>query len=271
PDRAIGFLCVLLAFTFVFSMVLSIVNLHRVSMTWEALEEARMRDESSHTTAWHNLSQVQHALGKQLSNEVQAVRIRLHNVSQEVKNVQWRMEQCEAECGKELLGRFQELEARNALEPVLQQLEGMKRELSVVLEEARNLSRILCPTCPPGWLQFARTCYFFSSSTKSWSEAKEFCGDHDAHLASVSSEQENKFLANHIMENRIFWLGLSDSSWESHWQWEDGSALSITFWNSGEPNNVGEHGEDCATIHSNGRWNDVVCSRKEAWICKRSC
>lgn len=32
-------------------------------MAWEALEEARMRDESGHTTAWLNLSQVQHALG----------------------------------------------------------------------------------------------------------------------------------------------------------------------------------------------------------------
>ncbi|XP_061205221.1 low affinity immunoglobulin epsilon Fc receptor-like, partial [Neopsephotus bourkii] len=105
--------------------------------------------------------------------------------------MQWRMAQCEEGCGKELLGRLQDLEARNALEPVLQQLEGVKRELSVVLNETRGLSRLLCPTCPPGWLQFARTCYFFSSTTKPWGEAKEFCGELNGHLATVSSEQEN--------------------------------------------------------------------------------
>ncbi|XP_033927888.1 CD209 antigen-like protein C isoform X2 [Melopsittacus undulatus] len=271
PNRAIALLSLLLALSFVLLMALSIVNLRRVSAAWEALEEARMRDESSHTTAWLNLSQVQHALDKQLSKEVKAVRIQLLNVSQEVEKLQWRMAQCETGCGKELRGRLQDLEARNALEPLQQQLEGVKRELSVVLEETRSFSRILCPTCPAGWLQFARTCYFFSSTKKSWWEAKEFCGNLNGHLATVSSEQENKFLANHIMENRIFWLGLTDSYREGHWQWEDGSSTSISFWNTGEPNNVGEHGEDCATIFSNGRWNDVSCSNKEAWICERSC
>ncbi|KAM4643782.1 C-type lectin domain family 17, member A-like [Amazona ochrocephala] len=162
-------------------------------------------------------------------------------------------------------------EARNALEPLLQEVEGAKRELSVVLEAMRGLSRTLCLTCPDGWLQFARTCYFFSSATKSWWEAKEFCGHLNGSLATVSSEQEDIFLANHILENRVFWLGLTDSDREGHWQWGDGSSPSITFWNTGEPNNVGEHGEDCATILPNGRWNDASCSGKEAWICERSC
>ncbi|KAM8987166.1 CD209 antigen-like protein 2 [Ara ararauna] len=271
PDRAIAVLSTLLALAFVLLMALSIVNLRRVSMAWEALEEARMRGESSHATTWHNLSQVQNTLDKRLSSEVKAIRIQLLNVSREVEKVQWRMEQCNTGCGKELLGRLQDLEARNALEPVLQQVEGMKRELSVVLEEMRGLSRTLCPTCPAGWLQFARTCYFFSNTTKSWWEAKEFCADFNGHLAIISSEQENKFLANHIMENRVFWLGLTDSDREDHWQWVDGSSLSLTFWNKGEPNNVGEYGEDCATIFPNGLWNDVSCSEKEAWICERSC
>ncbi|XP_009582079.1 PREDICTED: mannose-binding protein C-like [Fulmarus glacialis] len=43
------------------------------------------------------------------------------------------------------------------------------------------------------------------------------------------------------------------------------------FWNRGEPNNVGHQGEDCATIFSNGHWNDISCSDVKAWICERSC
>ncbi|XP_056181841.1 CD209 antigen-like protein B [Falco biarmicus] len=285
-ERAIMLLYILLALTIVIFMALTIVNIQRVSAMWEVLEQARMRSENSHTTAWHNLSEVQHTLDKQLSGELKAIHSQFLNVSREVENMGWKVTQCKAECGKELSNRLQALEEKDVLEPVLRQLAEMKQEqsrtsalLDTALEEARNLSGILCTRCPDGWQQFAKTCYFFSSSTKSWQAAKEFCATFDAHMPIVNTEQENKFLANHVMENRVFWLGLSDMHKEGDWQWVNGNSLSLSyvfslirgFWNSGEPNNVGDHGEDCATIFPNGRWNDVSCSNAEAWICERSC
>ncbi|NXU22797.1 CL17A protein, partial [Thalassarche chlororhynchos] len=277
-ERAVALLYVLLAITFVLFMALTIVNLQRVSAAWQALEQARMRSENSHMTVWHNLSEVQRTLDKQLSGELKAIHSRLLNVSQEVENVRWKMTQCKAECGKELSDRLRVLEERDALEPVLRQLAEVKQEqshasalLDAALQETRNLSEILCTRCPAGWQQFAKTCYFFSTTTKDWLAAKDFCADFNAHLAIVDTEQENKFLANRIMENRVFWLGLTDTHKEGNWQWVDGLSLSLSFWNSGEPNNAGHHGEDCATIFSNGRWNDITCSNVEAWICERSC
>ncbi|XP_074990248.1 C-type lectin domain family 4 member G-like [Calonectris borealis] len=277
-ERAVVLLYVLLALTFVIFMALTIVNLQRVSAAWEALEQARMRSENSHTTAWHNLSEVQHTLDKQLSGELKAIHGQLLNVSQEVENVRWQMMQCKAECGRELLDHLRISEERDALEPVLRQLAEVKQEqsrastlLDAALEEMRNLSEIFCTRCPAGWQQFAKTCYFFSTTTKHWLAAKDSCADFNAHLAVVDTEQENKFLANHIMENRVFWLGLTDTHKEGDWQWVDGRSLSLSFWNKGEPNNVGHQGEDCATIFSNGRWNDIVCSDAKAWICERSC
>uniref|UniRef100_A0A663E8B5 C-type lectin domain-containing protein n=1 Tax=Aquila chrysaetos chrysaetos TaxID=223781 RepID=A0A663E8B5_AQUCH len=118
--------------------------------------------------------------------------------------------------------------------------------------------------CPAGWQQFAKTCYFFSSTTKPWLAAKDFCTNFNSHLAI-------KFLANHIMDHRVFWLGLTDMHTEGNWKWVDGSILSLSFWNSGEPNNVGHQGEDCATIYSSGHWNDATCSNAEPWVCERSC
>ncbi|NXO51727.1 CL17A protein, partial [Aramus guarauna] len=278
PERAVALLYVLLALAFVLLMALTIVSLRRVSMAWEALEQARMQSEKSWTTAWQNLSEVQRTLDKQLSGELKAIYGRLLNVSQEVESVRWKTTRCKAECGKELSDRLRVLEERDALEPVLQQLAEVKEEqsrvsalLDVALEETRNLSEILCTRCPAGWQQFAKTCYFFSTTNKPWLAAKDSCGDFNAHLVVINSEQENKFLANHIMENRVFWLGLTDMYKEGDWQWTDGRLLSLSFWNSGEPNNVGHHGEDCATIYSSGRWNDASCSNAEAWICERSC
>ncbi|NXS76270.1 CL17A protein, partial [Pandion haliaetus] len=278
PERAVMLLYMLLALTFVLFMALTIVNLQRVSAAWEALEQARIRSENSHMTAWHNLSEVRRTLDKQLSGELKVIHGRLLNVSQEVENVRWKMTQCEAECGKELSDRLRVLEERDGLEPLLRQLAEVKQEqsrasalLDAALEETRNLSELLCTRCPAGWQQFAKTCYFFSSTTKPWLAAKDFCTNFNAHLAIVNTEQENKFLANRIMDHRVFWLGLTDMHTEGNWQWVDGHSLSLSFWNSGEPNNVGHQGEDCATIYSSGRWNDAICSSAEAWVCERSC
>ncbi|NXC78444.1 CL17A protein, partial [Anhinga anhinga] len=275
-DRAVVLLYVLLAVAFVLFTALTIVNLQRVSAAWEVLEQTQMRSENSHMTAWHNFSEVQRALGG--GDVGSKAEFFLLPVSREVENMRWKMMQCKAECGKELSDRLRLLEERDALEPVLRQLEEVKQEqsrasalLDTALEGTRNLSEILCTTCPAGWYQFNKACYFFSTAHQSWLASKDFCATFNAHLAIVNSEQENKFLANHIMDNRVFWLGLTDTQKEGEWQWVDGSPLSVLFWNAGEPNNVGQHGEDCATIYSNGHWNDVVCSGAEAWICERSC
>ncbi|KAK1189943.1 FCER2 protein, partial [Pygoscelis papua] len=276
PERAIALLYMLLALTFVLFMALTIVNLWRVSAAWEALEQAQMRSENSHTTAWHNLSEVQRTLGSgEMGSKAEFF---LLPVSQEVENVRWKMTRCEAECRNELSDRLRVLEERDTLELVLRQLAEVKQEqsrasalLDTVLEQTRNLSEILCTKCPAGWQHFAKTCYFFSTTKQPWLAAKQSCNDFNAHLAVVDTEQENKFLANHIMKDRVFWLGLTDMDSESNWQWVNGRSLSLSFWNSGEPNNAGQQGEDCAMIYSSGLWNDVLCSSAEAWICERSC
>ncbi|XP_035164640.1 C-type lectin domain family 17, member A-like isoform X2 [Oxyura jamaicensis] len=278
PQRAVVLLYALLALGFVIFVALTIANTRRVSAVWEALAQAQLQGERSHTTAWHNLSEVQHALDKQLSGELQAIQSQLLNASREMENMQWKMAQCKTECGKELSDRIRILEGREAPELALEQLAELRQEqsrvatlLSTALEGLRNLSEVLCTRCPAGWLQFTKTCYFFSTNPKPWMDANASCAELGGQLAIVDSELENKFLANHIMETRVFWLGLSDMHKEGDWQWLDGRSLSLAFWNSGEPNNVGQHGEDCATVSSRGLWNDATCSSVEAWVCERSC
>ncbi|XP_063997729.1 C-type lectin domain family 17, member A-like [Pogoniulus pusillus] len=277
-ERAIGLLYLLLALTLVLFTALTIVNLRRVSSAWAALEEAQMRTKSIHAAAWHNLSEVQQALDLQLSNHLQALSSQLLNVSQEMEKLQREAAQGREEGGKELEDRIRALEDQDLLKPLLQQLEEMRQEqnrslvsLEAALEAVHNLSGILCTRCPPGWLQFARTCYYFSTTTKPWLQAKDFCAELGAHLVVVESEQENKFLANQVMQNRVFWLGLADTHQEGHWQWLGGASLSLSFWDRGEPNNAGQQGEDCATLLSSGFWNDVSCASSAAWVCERAC
>ncbi|OXB52606.1 hypothetical protein ASZ78_010480, partial [Callipepla squamata] len=206
PQRAVLLLALLLALCFVLLMALTIGNIQRVSTVREELERAQLQDKQSHATAWHNLSRVQHTLDTQLSAELRAIHSRLLN------------------------------EGRDVLQPALQQLEELRKEqsristlLSTALEETQNLTEMFCTRCPAGWRQFDKTCYYFSTEKKSWVEARAACSMLGAHLAIVNSEMENKFLANHIMEIRAFWLGLNDMHQEGDWQWLDGQALSLSY------------------------------------------
>uniref|UniRef100_A0A8C9FVK6 C-type lectin domain-containing protein n=1 Tax=Pavo cristatus TaxID=9049 RepID=A0A8C9FVK6_PAVCR len=46
---------------------------------------------------------------------------------------------------------------------------------------------MFCTRCPPGWQQFAKTCYYFSTEGKSWIEARAACSMLGAQLAIVNN------------------------------------------------------------------------------------
>ncbi|XP_039370990.1 low affinity immunoglobulin epsilon Fc receptor-like isoform X1 [Mauremys reevesii] len=184
---------------------------------------------------------------------------------------------------QEVLSRMQDelrniTEIRNLTHSMSKELAEVRRDhdrlqevLSRVQDELWNITEVICTKCPPGWQHFEKKCYFFSTSTKSWSDAKQFCTNEGSDLVIVNTKQEQRFLSNQIMEPDVYWLGLSDSAEEGEWRWVDGSPLSVRFWASGEPNNVGQQGEDCGSFRFNGKWNDATCSLTEHWICERQC
>ncbi|XP_030403314.1 C-type lectin domain family 17, member A-like [Gopherus evgoodei] len=169
-------------------------------------------------------------------------------------------------------------EIRNLTHSMSKELAEVRRDhdrlqevLSRVQDELRNITEVICTKCPPGWQHFEKKCYFISTSTKSWLDAKQFCTNEGSHLVIVNTKQEQMFLSNHITEPNVYWLGLSDSAKEGEWHWLDGSPLSVRFWGPREPNNVGHQGEDCGSLRFDGKWNDATCSMTEHWICERQC
>ncbi|NXC22677.1 CL17A protein, partial [Corythaeola cristata] len=63
-------------------------------------------------------------------------------------------------------------------------------------EELQDIAVLICRSlldtkkCSSGWKIFEKSCYFFSTETMSWSDAKEICADQGAHLVIVNSELE---------------------------------------------------------------------------------
>ena len=95
----------------------------------------------------------------------------------------------------------------------------------------------------------------------SWSASESFAQQLGGHLASIADAEENAFVqVNFGVLNgasQRLWIGFSDINVEGSFEWSDGSAVTYTNWNGGEPNNAGT-GEDVAEmLGGSGAWNDM--------------
>nr|AFM37306.1 C-type lectin [Rotylenchulus reniformis] len=142
--------------------------------------------------------------------------------------------------------------------------------------------------CKEGWSGFKDHCYKLFTNEKglNWDEALGKCKSFEANLASVHSEEENKFIGELITKagdkKRCYWNGMRlernpyGGKEVKGSSWTDGSAVDYadptkvknkTPWLRGEPN--GEPDEYCVMywgLNTGGAgvdaWNDLACARR---------
>ena len=111
--------------------------------------------------------------------------------------------------------------------------------------------------CEIGWIQnpsISRSCYRFFSSNKTWDDARSYCQNLEAELASVSSNEINVFLTN--LTQKGCWIGGYKEG--STWQWTDGSTWEYTNWGRGQPDNFGKTQDKIQfNVGGLGKWDDV--------------
>nr|XP_017516393.2 C-type lectin domain family 4 member F isoform X1 [Manis javanica] len=124
-----------------------------------------------------------------------------------------------------------------------------------------------------GWKVYSKSLYYFSRVKKSWHEAEQFCVFQGAHLASVTSEEEQAFLTE-TTGTSYHWIGLTDRGTEGSWRWVDGTPFSNAqiraFWDRNQPDNWQHKNgqtEDC--VHVQQKWNDMACDTPYHWVCKK--
>ncbi|KAM8771449.1 CD209 antigen-like protein C [Acanthopagrus schlegelii] len=128
-----------------------------------------------------------------------------------------------------------------------------------------NLERYL----QQGWFYFSDSVYYISSTKKTWQDSRNDCLQRDADLVIIGSREEQDFIRQH---QKIMWIGLTDRETEGVWTWVDGSPLTTSFWDSGEPNSAGGRNEDCVVMNSFkivNNWNDETCENENFWMCKK--
>lgn len=90
------------------------------------------------------------------------------------------------------------------------------------------------------------------STSKTWNDAKAACAALGGYLATVTSQEEQKYVTS---KGAYAWLGAADETQEGAWKWITGEPWSYTNWSGGEPNDL-NGGEDCLHLWPDGTWND---------------
>ena len=110
-----------------------------------------------------------------------------------------------------------------------------------------------------------------------YDDAKAQCESDGAFLAIPRSAAENEFISDLILKYGIgsIWIGINDIEQEGLFVGVDGSEISWTNWNPGEPNNAG-WGEDGVELWASdilvfeifaGGWNDAGQGHSKAFVC----
>ncbi|MGH0128045.1 UNVERIFIED_CONTAM: hypothetical protein FKN15_036090, partial [Acipenser sinensis] len=88
---------------------------------------------------------------------------------------------------------------------------------------------------------------FFVNFELTWSEARSYCRENHTDLVTVQSQNETEHLLNitRYSVNDAVWIGLYRDSVISNW-------ASLLY---------------CASINSQGEWEDQFCSQKKAFMC----
>ena len=110
-----------------------------------------------------------------------------------------------------------------------------------------------------------------------WTQAKADCEAEGLILAYIFNADETAELlalvTNNFEGRKQVYLGLNDRETQNQWVWADGSPLSYTNWQSGEPSNSwnSHHSsrEDCGALWTTaGEWNDVPCLEPLPYACR---
>ncbi|XP_070623469.1 asialoglycoprotein receptor 1-like [Erythrolamprus reginae] len=176
----------------------------------------------------------------------------LLKVDQMVKNL--------TEEGKEVKSQF--LDQISKLQTTLQ-------KLNCDLEDTKHKRKGQSSgCCPRGWHLFDRSCYWLSSATNTWTEAKEDCKEKNAHLVVITKYLEKGFLSRLVKGNNV-WIGLKYKNEE--WRWDDGTPYTVRRidWRPNEPNELPDDTLLCTMMYRDGLWREAPCRAPVKWVCEK--
>ncbi|XP_041645847.1 C-type lectin domain family 4 member M-like isoform X1 [Cheilinus undulatus] len=198
-----------------------------------------------------------------------------HPMSADPTQVNYEQDQLDRGCesrlgnlstGKEALKKLGEIQTQYFnLTSKNRELVQQVRELVEIIDKEKN------KLCPSGWKRFGTGCYSVLSVKKNWTSSRRDCLNQGADLTIINSSQEQMFVNTLLQTGVNAWIGLTDSLTEGTWTWVDGSLVTVSYWQEGQPNSH-EGEQDCGEIVQSGEvggWNDDGCFAENVGICEK--
>ena len=154
------------------------------------------------------------------------------------------------------------------------EIQKMRAELATI---AMSMEKILTDVsqCPSEFLYRnlkLKSCYFFSKTKRSWTNARDDCIRRGAYLVEVQSKEEDDFLRGIVMAEgkAYYYMGGNDRVKEGQWMWQkSGKPFTYTNWAPEQPDN--DDGiEHCLMYWRAIKWNDAPCDHQQLYICEKS-
>jgi lectin-like protein len=133
------------------------------------------------------------------------------------------------------------------------------------------------PLPPCSTLTFEGSCYEVFAEFVTWDVAEQRCIAWGGHLASVTSSEEDDFLADWPdalgiigQDGTGIWLGGTEAPGEEDFRWAaDDLPLAFENWGSNQPDNGA--GVDCIEKRNDGTatWYDRRCTDSQRYACER--
>lgn len=102
---------------------------------------------------------------------------------------------------------------------------------------------------------------YVAVNATTWTAAEALAQSLGGHLVSIGDEFEQEFVwstfGNLDGVDRRVWIGFNDVANEGAFEWSDGSRVTYTNWNGGEPNNANGTEHYTELLGSSGKWNDM--------------
>lgn len=113
--------------------------------------------------------------------------------------------------------------------------------------------------------------YEIFRETLTWEEAKAACEAKGGHLATITSQEEQKMIESLNTQNSKLWIGGYKNS-AGQWCWVTGELWKYQNWGDGEPNNSSNvvADENCVAVWPS-KWNDLANSNtyeQSGYVCE---
>jgi hypothetical protein len=112
-----------------------------------------------------------------------------------------------------------------------------------------------------------RFCYKHIWEKRTWWEAEALCRERSAHLASVHSKAENRFIYT-LTSGLSAWIGYTDLDQDTHYQWSDNT--QDDFSNHAKNCTGRETEPDCQPEERKQQWYDWEGHDRGTFVCKRN-